>query len=234
MARRITRKSIKQDEFIEAAFAVGEWIEKHWRTVAYAVGAALALVIVVGGWNWYAGRRAEEAQRLISEGLNLFNGSADPAGARVGRYAEALPLFEKAADRAKGSSAGDVALFYQASSLQKLGRAREAVPLFERVAAHATDRALGDTAKAMLAEAYAKSGDVAKAVETLRALAADPASAYPPDQALLEAGKLLEAQGKDAEARQAWQDVVSKYPQGAAVAEARTLLQPASGKGKSQ
>ena len=37
MARRITRKSMKQDEFVEAAFDAGEWLEENWRIVVIAL-----------------------------------------------------------------------------------------------------------------------------------------------------------------------------------------------------
>jgi tetratricopeptide (TPR) repeat protein len=235
MARRISRKSMKQDEFIEAAFDVGAWIEKHWRTVAAGVGAAIALVLVVVVWNWSGGRRDAEVERLLSEGLYLYSGPQDTTGAAAktasggGRYAEALPLFEKAARLGKGSARSQVAAFYQGASLFRLGRTAEATPILEEVARSASDRPLADAARGMMAEAYAKAGDVDKAAAAYRKLADEPGAAFPPDVALLQLSRILEDHGKTQEALQVLQEIATKYPQGPAIAEVKARLEPRKG-----
>ncbi|MBZ5638794.1 MAG: tetratricopeptide repeat protein [Acidobacteriia bacterium] len=232
MARRISRKSMKQDEFIEAAFDAGAWIEKHWRTVAAGVGAALALILIVVAWSWWSGRRSDEVERLLSEGLYLYSGPEDTSGAAAkapsggGRYAEALPLFEKAARLGANSARGRVAEFYQGASLLRLGRTAEATPILEEVAGTAQDRPLADAARGMTAEAYAKAGDVDKAAAAYRKLAEEPGAAFPPDFALLQLSRVLDDHGKGQEARLVLQEIVTKYPQGSAATEARTRLEP--------
>ncbi len=226
MARRISRKNIKQDEFIEGAFDVWAWIEKHWRTVAAGVGAALALVLIVAVWSWWSGRRSEEVEKLLGEGLHLYSGQAGAAGAaQGGRYSEALPIFEKAAGLGKGIPAGRVAAYYQGATLLRLGRAREAIPVLEGVVASGADRALTDTARDTLAQAYASAGETDKAIAAYRKLSEESGAAFPPDVALLQLSRVYEQQGRAQEARQVLQEIVTKYPQGSAVADARTRLE---------
>jgi TolA-binding protein len=230
MARRISKQRMKHDEFIEVAFDAGAWIEKHWRTVAACVGAALALVLIVAGWSWWSGRRDTEVARLVSEGLYLYSGQQDAsAGAgqsvSAGRYAEALPLFEKAARLGKRSPRGRVAEFYRGASLLRLGRAVEAIPVLEDVAGSASDRPLADAARGLVAEAYAKAGDVEKAAAAYRKLSETAGAAFPPDVALLQLARVYEDRGRARDARQVLQEIISKYPQGSAAAEARTRLE---------
>ena len=230
MAERISRKSMKQDDFIEAAFDAGEWIEKHWRTAAAVVAAALALVLVVAAWSWWSERRAGEVSRLLAEGLRLYSGAPDSgSGPATPRYAEALPILEDAARKGGNSAPGLVASFYRGAALLRLGRASEAIPVLEAVASTAGQRAVADGARALLAEAYSKSGDLDKAQATYRGLADTPGAAFPPDVALLQLARVFEEHGKAREARQTLQEIVTKHAQGAAAAEARARLQQAAG-----
>jgi tetratricopeptide (TPR) repeat protein len=223
MARRITRKSMKQDEFIEAAFDAGAWIERHWRTAAAGVGAALALVLIVLAWNWFAGRQKDEVEQLVSQGLYLYSGTQEAGG---GRYSEALPVFEKAARLGGKSARGQVAKFYQGATLLRLGRAAEAAPILEEVSQSSSDRPLADSALGMMAEAYAAAGNLEKATAAFRKLAEQSGATFPPDYALLQLARALQDHGKAQEARQVLQEIVTKYPQGPAVAEAKARLEP--------
>jgi tetratricopeptide (TPR) repeat protein len=231
MARRVSRKSMKQDEFIDGASEAMAWIEKHWRSVAAGVGAAIVLVLIVAAWSWWAGRRDAEAGRLLSEGIYLYSGQqSDPAAASqgasgTGRYAEALPLFEKAANLAKRSARGRVAEFYRGATLLRMGRSAEALPILEEVAASAGDRPLADSARGMLAEAYGKAGDIEKAAAQYRKLADEPGAAFPPDMALLQLSRVYEDHGRTQEARQVLQEILTKYPQGSTGAEAKSRLE---------
>jgi tetratricopeptide (TPR) repeat protein len=225
MARRISRKSIKHDEFIEGTVEAGVWIEKHWRTVAAGVGAALALVLIVALWSWWSRGRAEEVGKLLAEGRYLYSGQQTPAGAGGGRYSEALPLFEKAARLGKNTPRGQVAAFYQGASLLRLGRTAEAVPILEAVAGSGADRPIADSARAMLAEAYAKAGDTDKAAAAYRKLSEQTGGAFPPDLALLQLAKVYEDRSRTKEARGVLQEILTKYPQGAAAPDARARLE---------
>lgn len=228
MADRISRKSIKQDEFLEVASDAGEWVEKHWRTAAAVVVAALVLVLMVAGWSWWSGRRAAEVSRLLAEGLRLYTGVSGTVGSTATpSYAEALPLFEEASRKGGDAPAGIVAAYYRGAALLRLGRAAEAVPVLEAVAAGKGERTLTDGARALLAEAYAESGQIDKAEATYRSLADASGGGFPPDVALLQLARLLRDRGRGREARQALQEIVSKHPQGGAAAEARVLLQGA-------
>jgi tetratricopeptide (TPR) repeat protein len=215
MARRISRKSLKQDEFVEAAFDAGEWLEQNWKLVLVGVAAVVAVVLIVlGVFSWRAARVAD-ANDLIAEGLTLY---------RDASAAEASALFEQASDKAGGAPIGDVADLYQALSRLDQAEPAEASRLLDEVARVAPNPVLAATAKANLAYALMQAGEVERAEETWRELAAAPVAYFPKDLALLRLGKLLLEQGREGEAEGVLREVVDEFPQTSSTVEAQALL----------
>lgn len=223
MAQKITRKELKHDEFVEAGLDAGEWLEEHWRTVAAGAGAVLGVVLLFVGWNWWSENRQERAGRLAAAGFALLEPTQSGTGPAVDPAAAAAK-FEEAATMAGGSPLGDVARTYRAVALLRAGRAAEAVPLLEAVSGSVEDPVLRGTARALLADALEASGNADRAAEVLTDLADATDPVYPSDLALLRLGEVRARQGRDDEARRAWQDVLSRYPESAASAQARQRL----------
>jgi predicted negative regulator of RcsB-dependent stress response len=222
MARKITRKELKHDEFVEAGLDVGEWLEENWRTVALAAGGALVVALLFVGWSWWGDRRQARAERLAAEGFTLLDAAtADPAAAAA--------KFEEAQGVAGGSPLGEVARTYRGIALLRAGRAAEAVPLLEEASGATDDPVLRGTAKALLAEALDAAGNADRAAEVYRGLADVPTPSFPPELALVRLGEVRARQGRMDDARGAWQDVVARYPESPYAALAGQLLsQPGS------
>jgi len=231
MARKVTRKALKHDEFVEAAFDFERWIEEHWMPLAAVAGIAAALTLAVWGWSWWNGRVHAETARMLGEGLDgirATDGSTPPAGDIASRYGAALAAFEKAAKHAPGSPAGGVAVFYQGAALLKLGRASEAIVVLEPLPTSA-EGFLGDAARAELAWAYAHAGQTDRAVSAWKDLAARSDADYPPDLALYHAAAILSGAGRGEEARAVLQDLTTRFPQGPAFQDASKLLTKVGG-----
>lgn len=230
MARRITRKSLKKDEFVDAAFDFGAWIERQWRTLAAAGAAVVVVLLLFAGWRWWSSRKIAEAEHLLSEGLARTQPEeGSPTADSSARYAEALSAFEKAAHDGSGTAPGRVAVFYQAAVLQKLGRHAEGVALLEPLASGGEEDLLTDLARAKLAWAYLAAGQPDKAVASWKEIAGRTESYYPQDLALLHAAEILHRTGKGEEAKSLLEELTAKYPQGPAAEDARKLLSKLSG-----
>jgi TolA-binding protein len=204
MARRITMKEMKHDEFVEAAFDFTQWIEKHWKTVVMVVVAIVVVALLVYGWVWNAGRKRDEAAQFVAQGITAYERAQAADFADADELSGALDHFDSAIDASSRSAAGDSAKFYRGATLYRLGRTDEAITAF--------------------AEVYVESGQSEQALSLLSEAAARDEAAYPTDLVLLQLGRIQRDGGDEASARQSWQRIVDEFPDSAAASEANTLL----------
>ena len=222
---KITKKEMGQDEFIEGVFDFGEWLEVHWRRVAIGVGAAVAVVLAGIAWNAMRERSADEANRLLTSGIEAYSPAAGADGQTPApRYTEALALFEQAAGRGGSQSVGDVARLFHARTLMALSRSPEAVPVLEGLVG-CRNESLAAESKVSLAEAVESAGNPDRAVVLLQELAS-PAkgAAYPQDAVLLLLGGVRDRQGKKDDAKRVYDDLIARFPQSPFAADARQRL----------
>lgn len=224
MARRTTRKQLlKEDEFVEKATDVGQWLEEHWLAAAKVAGGILLLAAIVAVWIWNGERNARQSRLTLSAGLSLFEQAPQDGNAGTETLDAALQRFEQAADKGRGDTVR-LARYYRAVTLHRLGRTEEALPLLEDLAAKAPPDTLAGAAGAILADLYVEAGRTEDAVSLLEGLAVAEGSAYPPDQALFQLGRIHEAQGELERARAVWQRIVDEFPASGTAIEARQRL----------
>lgn len=211
---KISKKDMAQDEFIEGVFDFGEWLEAHWRQVSMGLGAAVVLVLAAIAWNSMREKSNEEANRVLSLGLEAFTPPPAAAGGQPAapRYAEALKFFEQAADGGGSSGVHEIARLFKARSLIALSRASEAVPVLEGLTSSGSE-SLAAAAKVSLAEAAEATGNADRAATLLQEVAAAAKPAYPADAALFMLGSVRERQGKKDEAKRVYDDLIARFPQ---------------------
>ena len=222
---KITKKDMKQDEFIEGVFDFGEWLEVHWKRVAIGTAVAVAVVVLFVAWNAMRERSSQEANRLLASGIDAFSPAAGADGQTPApRYTEALALFEQAATSGGSQSIGDVARLFRARTLIALSRSSEAVPVLEGLVT-GRDKGLDAEARVMLAEASEAAGNPERAAKLLEELASPAKGApYPQDAALLLLGGLRDRQGKTEDAKRVYADLLARYPQSPFAADAKKRI----------
>lgn len=226
---RISRKQLKQDEFVGAAVDASHWLEQHWMLlVKTAVPVLLVLLAALGFWS-YRRHSQEEAQELLAQGLRQYEQAQADGFASPEQLNAALAVFEQVVDRAGSAPAGRVARFYQGVVLYRLGRMDEATPALEEASSTSKPDTLSVTAQAMLADVHAAAGRHEKAVALLTELAEGSQPLYPPEEALLKLGWVHTQAGNQEEARRTWQRLLDQYPQSAAAQEVTKLLGPRQG-----
>jgi len=226
MAQRFSRKDLKHDEFLEAAWDFEKWIEHNWKMLAGAVAAGLAVVLLVFAWNAWQASKTEKAAEELGHALLLLDPlpSSSDGTAPQPDLEGALRALEEVRRSAPSSASAEVASFYRGVTLDRLGRREEAMQAFDDVIRNDNDRRLVDTAKAMLARASEAAGDRERAATLWRELAESPESYFPPDNALLELARLQARAGKTTEAQATLEEILARFPERAAAREARTLL----------
>ncbi len=224
MARKITQKQLKHDEFVDAAFDLGHWFEEHFASVALGVAGAIVLTLaIVGGVVW-SKSRAEKQGEALAQAIDLYSQAESGGFADPRQLATVLEALERAAPSSGRSEA--LARFYLGSTQFRLGRFDEARTQFEAALATAgVGETVGATAQIMLARLHVAAGRPEEGIRLLEALATAAAAAIPRDQALLELGRLHEASGRPDLAREEWQRVIAEYPSTPSAEAARSLVE---------
>ena len=228
MARGISRKQLKHDEFVDAAFSAERWLEDNWRKVVRWAGIVAVVGLLVLARFLWSQRKLEQARLLLSRGLDEYQiafeasfGGPDAVGQEG--YGRALELFRQSGAKAGNSAVGRLAGYYEGAALTRQGKPDEAIPVLERLVQRASDPTLAGAARALLANAYADAGRTDDAIATLRALA-DQGGGYA-GQSLLRMAVLLEQGGRADEAIEALEELIEDYPVSPMVAEANQMLQ---------
>ena len=176
------------------------------------IAAIVAIVVIVGGTVLYktyvSGPKEIKASTAIAKGQELF---------MAGDYQKALngdsanfKGFAKLADEYSSTAAGNLANLYAGLCNAKLNKWEDAAKYLEKFDG-ADDQMISPAAEGALGNAYAHLNQLDKAVSHLKKAAekADNNSLSP--TFLIQAGEILESQGKNDEALKLYQTVKEKY-----------------------
>ena len=204
---RLTRHDLKTDKFAREVGHTFEFLTRHGKEVKLYGLIALAVLLLGGGYYFYARNQASARQQALAQALRIDD-------AVVGTTPQAPNLIfatqqEKDAARTKaftdlsakyhGTQEGAIAAIYVASAQADKGNLAEAQKIYKDVmdSAPAT---FASVAQLSLAELYAVEGKTDEAEKLLRALINRPTVLVSKEQATLELGQML-AKTKPEEAR---------------------------------
>ena len=176
------------------------------------IGAVVALIVIIAGIVLYktyvSGPREEKASTAIARGQEYF---------AQGLFKQALEGdstgfkgFAKLASDYSSTAAGNLANLYAGLCYAQLGKWDEAVKYLENYDG-ADDQMISPAALGALGNAYAHQNQLDKAVSTLKKAAAEADNNSLSPTFLIQAGEILESQGKKADALKLYQEVKEKY-----------------------
>ena len=153
---------------------------------------------------------------------------APPAGLRFStekeRYEAALAKFKAVADQYPSSEAGIFARYREAAIHMALGNAKEAAAAYQQVVDRGGSSLYGQMARLGLADAQARSGQLDQAISTYKTLAEQKDGTLPVDGILMQLGRAYLDAGKQADAEQTFNRLVSEFPQSPFSGDARREL----------
>ena len=171
------------------------------------IGGVVAVIIIVAGFimykNLYAEPREEKAQAALFKGQEYFEQDAFEQalnGDSIG-YAG----FLKVADDYSGTKAANLAKAYAGICYAQLGKYEEASKYLNQFSAD--EQLVAPALLATLGNCYANLGQLDKAAATLLKAADRANSTALSPIYLIEAGQILEKQGKNAEAVEGYKQV---------------------------
>lgn len=200
----------------DAAFKSQEFFDKNKKIL---LGVIIALVVIIAGYFCYrtfiGGPREEKASTALARGQEYFN--AEQFDKALNGDGAGYSGFVKIADDYSSTDAGNLAKLYAGLSYAYLGKWSDAVNYLEDYSPKG-DAMVSPAAIEALGNAYAHVGQIDKAVSKLQE-AADKADSKAEDGTnnslspifRLQAGELLESQGKKADALKVYQEIKQKY-----------------------
>lgn len=176
------------------------------------IGAVAALVIIVAGCilyhNYVSVPKEAKASTVLAKGQEYFN--AEDFEKALNGDSIGFTGFLKVASEYSGTDAGNLANLYAGLSYAQLGKWQEAVDYISKYD-DGGDQMIAPAAEGALGNAYAHLNKLDDAVSHLKKAAemADNNSLSP--TFLIQAGEILESQGKKAEALKLYQTIKDKY-----------------------
>ncbi len=234
MARHISRKELKRNEFRDTLEHGAEALAAHERLAILLGSAVLALVIVIFGWRFYSQRQTARASAELAEAMKVYNAriraANEPAGPdeityveEKNKYSDAAKKFSEVAKAYPRTQPGRVAKYYAGLSLAQMDRNEEAERELKEVESSG-DETLAPLARFQLAQIYEKTDRAEQALKIYQQLAEHPAMFVPRAVVLLKMAD-LQARSNPAESARLYNQVKSEFPDGPAAQAADQALQ---------
>ena len=227
---QISRKELKNDEFVSGMDAAYEFFLQHQQRI---ITAAVVLAVVIGvGWAFFAWRSArnQKAATMLAQGLNTLhapllspntpNGVSTYASVET-RATAAAKQFQATHDAYPSTESGQFALYYL--GLAQLDMKNPNAEKTLTTASNSSDTAVATAAKHALANYDIEQNKLAQAHALLQQLTQQDSTLLPRAVALMELAD-LDRTYNPKEAAQYYRQLQADYPATATAQQAQQQL----------
>lgn len=223
MTARITRKQLKEDEFVSVIDTLMRWLVANWRPLAAGLAAVAAVTLIWWGATLWTGGRSDRASYLLHKAVASYD---QVRGAAEGEtdLAAAEAQLQEVVDRYGSTDQADVARLYLSRiSLQRgdTDAARETLVRLSR--SRKTDM-IGRLATLDLISLRIASGQGAEVAAELEGMIAGRDPRLPRDAALYQLGLLYLEEQKTDRAREVLGTLTDEIPDSPYAGAARQKL----------
>lgn len=223
MGRRITRKQLKQDEFVSIADTAFRWLSGNWRPVVIGVGAVSVVALLWWAGDRWSSSRSDAASYALYQALPETPGGLT-AGDSSGDAEDAKSKLSEVIERHGRSDQADVARVYLARLHVEEGDRETGRDLLVDVVSRHSDDAIGRAATLDLVHLRIASGQEAEVAQELESMVTGTDRRLPKDVALHELGELYLRQTDADRAREVFQKLVEEFPESPYLSQARQRL----------
>ena len=219
---KISRKKLLQepDEFLSLSQQVWLWVHENRDKSAMIAGGIVVAVLLAVGVKAYVDRSHGQRSNSVAEAVARYTQA--PAGAIPAELRHDLAAL---ADRYAGSPEGAVARYFQAGALASAGETAKAREIYTTLAAPGAKQGdLSLLARQSLAYLDLAGGSVDAALSAFQELLKAQGGAVARAQILMEIAAIHEKQGRAAEARRVYQQILAEHPDGSWTAAAKDRL----------
>lgn len=219
--RRLTRKQIKQDEFIGLVDRVVHWLGANWRQAVYGLGGAIVVALVVWGARTFLASRSEAAGEALSKAIATYAapvGAAAPADATLKfatdteRLAAAEKAFSEVRSKYSMTAEARLARLYLARIAMDRNDREKAIRELGELASKRSADPVVRMAMLNLVRLRVEKGEGAQLVPDLEAMVAGKDPRLPRDVALWQLARVYELDGKLDEASKLYRKLADEFP----------------------
>lgn len=206
----MTEKKHTQDPLnVDEALSTSEAFLLKNKNLLLGIVAAIVVVVagVLGYKHFISAPKELKAAEAIFKGEQYFG--ADNYEIALNGDSTGYAGFVKLADEFSGTDAGNLANAYAGICYAQLGKYEDAIKFLDKFSAD--DYFVAPAIIGTLGNCYAQVGQLDKAAATLLKVADKANSVSLSPIYLLQAGQILEKQGKNAEAVEAYKQIKTKY-----------------------
>ncbi len=201
--KKINQQGANLDAALEESF-----LQKNLKKIGIAVAAVVVIVIAILLWNQWSEKRDVKGAEALYPCENYFQqGNYDKALNGDGQNCVGLL---QVISQYGSTKAGNLAHLYAGISYYNLGKMQEAADQLEDFSSKG-DEMISPAALGTLGNVYAELGQNDKAVSTLKKAASKADNAVLSPIYLLQAGEILESEGKTADALELYQEIKDNY-----------------------
>lgn len=213
--KRLSKKQLRRDRFVEQTFDWVHWAETH-RT--HLIAGLVVLAAAVGAFFVYRsmsrGAEARAAEDYLTARQALF----------AGNYALAASDLEAFLDQHGGSSYADDARFFMADAYYRAGQYGEAIRILREFLDRHDDSPFAENARWLLAASHQEAGQFDQAVAVFREAIEEADHAELEVRLRQSLALAYRSQGRNEEAVEQYRAILDLEPEGAVADEARRDL----------
>jgi predicted negative regulator of RcsB-dependent stress response len=222
VARRLTRKQIKQDQFVTLVDRIAHWMGHNWRQAAMGLGGAVALALVYWGVSALLAARGDAASAALTKALETYEApvaAEKPEGAtlsfatRTERLDAAEQAFRRVTSKYWLTTPARYAKIYLAHIAADRGDTDTAVRLLGEVASRRSSSVIVRVATLDLVRLRVAKGEGAQLVPELEAMIAGKDPRLPRDVAMYELARMWEKEGNSGEAARLYRKLIEDFPE---------------------
>lgn len=202
MRKRVTKKQLKQDKFIQTTFEFAEWVKENQRTVTFATIGVILVVIAAYAFSANARKKEMSAYASFSQSMQAY---------RSGNFALAASDLEKILSESGSSDIQDEVMYFLADSHARTRDFDKAQAVLDRFEAEFGDRSkFSHDATTTLASVLEEKGDLEKAADTYAHAASIARYPYQEKSDRMSAARLYREVGKADKAQEQYKLLVEK------------------------
>jgi TolA-binding protein len=222
MGRRITRKQLKQDEFVSTVDTMIQWGANYWKPAAAGLGIVCAVILLWWVGDKWSSSRTDQASYLLYKAISVYEEQA--AGDVVETETTPEAQLQQVIDRYGRSDQADIARVYLARINMDRGDVQTARSLLVEVIDRHPNDALGGLATADLFHIRLAAGEGAEVAQELEAMVAGTDQRLPRDAAMFELGELYLGQKEVELARTYFQKLIDEFSTSSYAGRARQRI----------